>query len=602
MNWRHRLAVICIIAVALISSNMPSYTAWAQATTGGLSADARDNLVAFTRVFGYVRYFYPGDAAAVLDWETFAIRYIESVEDADISAELVERLQQLFQPYAPTIQIYASGTPPQPPIPELPGDTGGLQATRWVHTGGMVRQKTASDGPSKRTTVPLQDGKLPEGFTDAPYVADVGRGVTVRIPLVLVADSKGTLPHIDPPALLPLASKPTLMDRASRLANVAIAWNAIQHGWSYFDVMKVDWDAALAEALTNTASEQYKGTATPLRLMMNRLNDGHATAWNPNTPGFNDPTFALPFQFDFVEGKWVVVQAKDSLQNGDVVLTIDGEPADKVFARSIPRISAATDAARRHRQSGYIVYGAKDSTATFEVQGIDGQKRTVAVKRSIPSAQVNNTILEPRPNPVAELQSGIFYIDLTRATDLQIAEVLPNLERATGIIFDQRGYPSPQLRLFSPFRLLGHLSAKTITTPPFLVPVITQPDHRNIEYQNAAYNIENHEPVFNAKIAFLSNANGTQSFAETVLGIVDGNKLGAIVGAPSSGTNGNAVDLTLPDGTVVRWTSLRVTKFDSSPLLGVGITPTVPVSRTIAGIATGKDEILERAIGVVRGN
>jgi C-terminal processing protease CtpA/Prc len=42
-----------------------------------------------------------------------------------------------------------------------------------------------------------------------------------------------------------------------------------------------------------------------------------------------------------------------------------------------------------------------------------------------------------------------------------------------------------------------------------------------------------------------------------------------------------------------------VLKHDGSRHHGVGIQPTVPVARTIQGVAQGRDELLERAFKVV---
>jgi hypothetical protein len=44
---------------------------------------------------------------------------------------------------------------------------------------------------------------------------------------------------------------------------------------------------------------------------------------------------------------------------------------------------------------------------------------------------------------------------------------------------------------------------------------------------------------------------------------------------------------------------MRVLKHDGSRHHGVGIAPTVPVSRTIAGVIAGRDELLEKAIEAV---
>ena len=89
------------------------------------------------------------------------------------------------------------------------------------------------------------------------------------------------------------------------------------------------------------------------------------------------------------------------------------------------------------------------------------------------------------------------------------------------------------------------------------------------------------------------------SQAETYLGIVEHYKLAAIVGSPTAGTNGNINPFTLPGGYLVWWTGMKVLKHDGSRHHGVGIQPTVPVARTIQGVARGRDEVLERAIKLI---
>ena len=107
-------------------------------------------------------------------------------------------------------------------------------------------------------------------------------------------------------------------------------------------------------------------------------------------------------------------------------------------------------------------------------------------------------------------------------------------------------------------------------------------------------------PRFRAKVAFVTDGRAI-SYAETYLGIVEHYKLGEIVGSATAGTNGNINPFSLPGGYGVVWTGMKVLKHDGSHHHGVGIQPTVAVARTIAGVAEGKDEVLERAIDVVSG-
>ena len=93
---------------------------------------------------------------------------------------------------------------------------------------------------------PVSAGSEPERI----FTADLGAGVTARVPLQLFADATGTLPHVPSPAAAE-KSELSANDRATRLAAVALAWNVFQHFYPYFDVVDTDWPRALATALTS---------------------------------------------------------------------------------------------------------------------------------------------------------------------------------------------------------------------------------------------------------------------------------------------------------------------------------------------------------------
>src|SRR5262245_66588642 len=74
-----------------------------------------ENVAAFARLFGVVRYFYPSDAAASLDWNRFAIYGVRRLRAAEDSAVLKATLEELFTPLGPNIEI-APSLPPAAPL------------------------------------------------------------------------------------------------------------------------------------------------------------------------------------------------------------------------------------------------------------------------------------------------------------------------------------------------------------------------------------------------------------------------------------------------------------------------------------------------------
>src|SRR4029453_14055504 len=66
------------------------------------------------------------------------------------------------------------------------------------------------------------------------------------------------------------------------------------------------------------------------------------------------------------------------------------------------------------------------------------------------------------------------------------------------------------------------------------------------------------------------------------------------------GTNSKITCVRFAWGFRISFTGMQVLKHDGTPHHGVGIHPTVPASRTVRGIATGHDELLEKAMEVGR--
>jgi C-terminal processing protease CtpA/Prc len=278
------------------------------------------------------------------------------------------------------------------------------------------------------------------------------------------------------------------------------------------------------------------------------------------------------------------------LQLGDIVLKVDGKDAAEVLVEREALISGATPQWGRYRSVNELRRGAKDSELKLEVQSSTGNPRLVVLKRDSESL----TMRETRPPQVEEIKPGIFYLDLDRIKDEDVEAIMSKLEQARGIIFDLRGYPR-----VSP-KLIFHLTDKPVQSARWMVPIITAPDQKGkITYnEGGRWMLQPIAPRLKAKMAFITDGRAI-SYAESYLGIIEAYKLAEIVGEPTAGTNGNVNPLKLPGNFTVAWTGMKVIKHDGSQHHGVGIQPTVPLSRTIRGVAEGRDEQLEKAIAVV---
>jgi C-terminal processing protease CtpA/Prc len=558
--------------------------------------------VAFTRLFGYVRYFHPSDSASHTDWHAFAIRAIPLVENAREADDLTRVLNRLFQPIAPAVTVYRSDrTPPAPPRPPASPTLG---AVFWEHFGlggsmpsvyRSIRRLIAAPDGEPPSWAPLRSGlsnvsdSVPVPSPLRPPRFDLGGGVSAVVPLALFTTADHLTDSIPRPSRVPTDSTAP-PNRATRLAVVACLWNVAQHFYPYFDVVSTNWDSVLVATLTSAAVEPDPDRFyVVLERMVAALHDGHGMVYSARNEALRLFYAHPPVRLGMVEGRIIVTGLEDSavaagVHLGEEVVSIDGRPAADVLAEREARTSGATAGFVQFVALRQMVVGPPGSVITFTLRvPFEHKVRFVRVPGPMRFGGL--------PDKVAELRDGIMYVDLGRITDTDFAVALPRLKAASGIVFDMRSYP----RSVSTPPILAMLSDVPLHSAPFEVPVITAPDHRNMHFVEGGWPVPAAATRLRARVAFLIGP-GVVSYGETTMGMVEAYHLGAMVGSTTAGTNGNVNLVALPGGYRLRFTGMRVLKHDGSPLHGVGIRPTVAVVPTLRGVWDGRDEVLERAV------
>lgn len=557
-----------------------------------LTARGLSNIIVFTRLLGYVRHFHPSDQAAKTNWDTFTVDGIRQVERAKTRKELLEKLNLIFKPIAPSISIYSGAKSPPPDSPKS-----ATKRLMWRHLS--FSPKGGSLYKSERIELEIKNEKKPSDAPDS-IKADLGDGLSAIIPIVVFADNSGTLPH--PKAFANTSTEiPELYsgnDRAVRLASVALAWNVFQHFYPYFDEVNVDWMKVLPEMLkmaaTDKDEEEFVNT---LQKLLNLLQDGHGIVYEKSR------LFIPPIKLGLIDGKVIVTYIEkpiDGLHLGDAILSVNGQPIEQALKEKGELVSAATGQWKYFQVLSNLLSGQKDEIMQVEIEPWQkiGQKSKISLKcetrvdRNYGLSSIND-----KQNPkVSEIEPGIFYLNIDQINDKDFKDILPKLEQAKGIIFDFRAYP----KLRDRFGFLSHLSEKPMKSARWMVPLVTEPDRRNMKFERKGeWEVVPVTPYLKAKKVFITDGRAI-SYAETLMGIVENYKLGEIVGETTAGTNGNINTIALPGDYEIYYTGMKVLKQDGSRHHGVGIIPTVKVTRTRAGVAAGRDEFLEKAMEVVK--
>jgi C-terminal processing protease CtpA/Prc len=554
-----------------------------------LTARGLANVTAFTRLYGYIRFFHPSDQTAQADWETLAVEGIRKVEGAPSDADLVSRLLEIFRPFAPSLEVFV---PAKRPAPSPAAKT--ARIARYKHTGVGLPPMSANVRYSAYSSFVerLDTPQDPASLT--PFEAQISPGITALVPLVLPVDSENRTLPVAPAPAKPAEKLRTAHDRAARLAAVVIAWNVFQHFYPYFDVVRTDWPAELQRALRSAAAdegpEQFHKT---LQRLVAALHDGHG---NVGSPG-QQPFLVAPLTLASVENQWIVTRAGGAkpagVLPGDRVLSIDGKPVAGVEAALRPLTSAATEGWMRSKLASLLrTCDPMSKKMRLELEPFAQPRtlRNVELACEPPKFKDMEYYPEPRPDKIADLEAGILYIDLDRVGDKEWPDALARARQAKAIVFDMRGYPSgPGIQA------LRHLTIETIRSARWNIPSPAKPDRLATTFIESGWPVQPAEPYIDVPRVFLTDGRAI-SYAETVMGIVENYRLAGIVGEPTAGTNGNVNPFRLPGGYTVAWTGMKVLKHDGSQHHGIGILPTVPASRTRAGVAAGRDEILDSAV------
>jgi C-terminal processing protease CtpA/Prc len=452
-----------------------------------------------------------------------------------------------------------------------------------------------ASGATSLRVEPAMNTIVNELFPDAPNPGetvdvDLGSGLHARVPITLSSRRGHTLG--DDPARVSRATSFSAhpadgFDWLGGVADVIVAWNALEHFWPYWDLTAADWNAALDDALRAALSDRtVEAHQTTLRRLSAVAADGHA---GTSCPG-SVPRARPPFLVDVVENQVVVTATGDqAIAVGDVIVSLDGKAAADRLADGQALVSGSSQWRRTRARSQFGM-------------GPTGSKLDLRLRRGTRELEVSvprgSYVLHEFARPAIErLADDTYYVDLSRAELSEIDAMATTLAAARGVVFDLRAYPNVEIGVLSYL-----LTRPARISAGMAIPHVIRPDHvanAVTSWETSEDELPPREPHFRGRVAFLTGP-GAISLAETMLAMVERDHLGAIVGSPTAGTNGNIAEVILPTGCRTRFTGLRVNRPDGSRFHLIGIQPTIPVGRTIAGVAAGRDEVLERGLAYVR--
>ncbi len=93
-----------------------------------------ENLKTFAKAYGYVKYFHPSDEATHIDWNSFAIYGAEQIEKCSTQQQVINTLDQLFHPIAPSV-VFSNSKKGFDYKTMTPSNTKKYKPIYWQHNG-----------------------------------------------------------------------------------------------------------------------------------------------------------------------------------------------------------------------------------------------------------------------------------------------------------------------------------------------------------------------------------------------------------------------------------------------------------------------------------
>ena len=310
----------------------------------------------------------------------------------------------------------------------------------------------------------------------------------------------------------------------------------------------------------------------------------------------------VPLQLREIQGQTVVTQVLDAklpVRVGDSVLSIDGEPVAQRIAALTPIMPAATKQALSVNVHNSLLRGAQDSVAKLELRAPDGWKRTVELKRTLPRAELYDATLR-KGATTRLLSKGVGYVDLVRLQRDEVDAMFKTIGNTSATIFDMRGYPNGTVSQIAPRLTARKSPVNALFSRPYREGYALNDD----EISATTYSFEQRlppagGPLYFGKIVVLINAEAISHAEHSCLMLEVATDV-TFVGTATMGANGDVTNVTLPGGLIAYFGGHNVRHADGRALQRVGIQPTIRVEPTIAGLAAGRDEVLDAAVDFLR--
>ncbi len=373
-------------------------------------------------------------------------------------------------------------------------------------------------------------------------------------------------------------------------------WNIIQYWFPYRDVIGEDWHKVLSEFVPRIALAKDK-QAYKLELMalIARAHDTHANLWSGLDVRPPIGRCRIPATVRFVEGRAVVIAAPEAAQTSglriaDIIASLDDVSVETQIKHWAPYYATSNEASLMRDIAASMTRGACGDVSVSVIR--EGQEFRVVTRRLfVTSPRFTHDL----PGETFRLLSpDVAYLKLSSVKSSDAAHYVEAAAGTKGLVIDIRNYPSDNV-MFT----LGNLLVDQDT--PFVRFTEAELSTPGAFRWTSPSPLTPEAPHYTGKLVILVDEMSQSSSEYTAMAFRSARNA-IVVGSTTAGADGNVSPFTLPGGQWSVISGLGVFYPDKTPTQRVGIVPDIEARPTIAGIRSGRDEVLETALRHILGN
>ena len=552
-----------------------------------LPATEVERLSKLCRVWGYVKYTHPAFLLGERDWDEELLALIPQVRELETHEEVNALLHEWFTGLGEI--DYGNCEPVAFWAEAAEEDKVVIADTSWTTDAGYLGEELAGDLGKLGEVPHIKVSTAPVQYITANLLSEVTG------PIFRENDLKD-MDH---------------SDVRFRLLGLFRLWNAVEYYFPYHNLLEKDWVSTLDEfiprmlaggeglpdgftpgMLALMGGEDLQSYAAAITALLVRMNDFHVGF------GILGTTYA-PVPVMEAEGKLVVSGTAEGcpLLPGDVILEVNGRDV-YAFAETLKEyLPYSRDEVYLSRNRVHILSLAGDGKAQLEVSVLrEGREETFPC--TWVSAEEAPSVTYAQPQEVYEILEG--NIGLVNPALLSTANqygVMEELRDTDGLVIDLRQYPNLFPKTFPAYFVPE-------STPAFihLNPSQAAPGAYIKTVSNVGCLPEDRERgvYYYDKPAVVLVDEFSQSGSEWMAWAVGKGEHVVLMGGNTSGALDGITNLSIPGYFAYQFTAIGAYTDDGGQIQRTGLTPDIPVSRTIQGVTEGRDELMEAAIEYIQ--